>query len=39
LMGRVVTMAPAASKQILTLPMAGCYIVQHGNSLTKIMIE
>lgn len=39
LMGRVVTMAPAASKQTLTLPMAGCYIVQHGNSLTKIMIE
>jgi hypothetical protein len=39
LAGEVVAMAPAAEQQTLLLPQAGCYIVRHGDTATKIIIH
>ena len=39
LAGEVVAMAPAAEQQTVLLPVAGCYIVRHGDIVKKIMIQ
>jgi hypothetical protein len=35
----MVAMAPAAEQQTVLLPVAGCYIVRHGDIVKKIMIQ
>ena len=39
LAGDLVAMAPAAEQQTVLLPVAGCYIVRHGDIVKKIMIQ
>ena len=39
LAGDMVAMAPAAEQQTVLLPVAGCYIVRHGDIVKKIMIQ
>ena len=39
LAGEVVAMAPAAEQQTLLLPQTGCYIVRHGDTAKKIIIQ
>ena len=39
LAGDLVALAPAAEQQTVLLPVAGCYIVRHGDIVKKIMIK
>lgn len=39
LAGEVVAMAPAALQQTILLPHAGCYILRHGDTVRKIIIQ
>lgn len=39
LAGEVVAMAPAAEQQTLLLTQTGCYIVRHGDTAKKIIIQ
>ena len=39
LAGDMVAMTPAAEQQTVLLPVAGCYIVRHGDIVKKIMIQ
>ncbi len=39
LAGEVVAMAPAAERQTISLPHVGCYIVRHGDTVKKMIIQ